>query len=495
MNESANREVVSTGDPALDRLLGGGLPVNRSMLLCGGPGTGKSTLAMQFLQAGIRADEECVFVSTEQTPAELRDSFASYEFDLDHDRLTLTSLHARPGYTLDSDEEQLIVETLDGDQLVGEGYAAPFSARYITQLLGRYAPADRVVVDSLSGLRVMSDNDDAFRRGVLDLMRLLSDEFEATSLLVAEATHGGDRDQTTVIDPLEYNTHGVVRLWRERKGSGYRRLIEVMKMRGVAHDDRSYEFTFDDDGVRVVPSRRTSHVEMIQQDRLSTGVETLDALLGGGLPLGDSVLVEHDGRANVDTLLFTMATTALGERMNMVLLPRVNLSPQRVDSLVAATPVDFDSSRELLDADRLFVLDALGAWKNHENVYNLRAQETEMVDRLRSIRETSTDDGLFLAFNTEAKAHVLGEEHLRRVRYWLQSAFLESGDLLLDIHNPKVMTSRVAEFYTDAASQALRTWFDHNDLQYVRLEKGVTGDVGGLKLMEFIDEYPFVRLR
>jgi KaiC/GvpD/RAD55 family RecA-like ATPase len=490
----ADRAVVATGCAALDQVLEGGFPRNRSVLVTGGPGTGKSTLSMQFLQEGVRQGEECLFVSTEQTPAELRDSFAPYDFDLDHDDLTITSIHARPGYTLDAEEEQLTIETLEGDQLIGEGYSAPFSGKYVTQLLGRYAPADRVVVDSVSGLRVMADDYDVFRRAVLDLIRLVSDEFEATALLVAEGNHD-DGGQLSVVDPLQYNVHGVVRLWRERKGSEYRRFINVMKMRGINHDTRSYEVTFGDGGVEVIPFRRALPPGAVDQKRLTTGIGAFDALLSGGFPRGDSVVLEHDGKANIDTLLFTAASSAFTRDMDLVLLPRVNTSPRRVDTLVANTVVNFDDVQELLESNRLFVLDAFGAWENYENVYDLRADDTEMEDQLRAIRETSAGDGLLLALNTEAKVHVLNERKVRRIRYWLQSRFLGPDDILLDVHNPNVMTSRMAEFYIDAASWVISTWLDENGLQYIRLEKGITGDVGGLRLMEYVDEYPPIRMK
>lgn len=72
---------------------------------------------MQFLQKGVRQGEECLSISTEQTPVELRNNFAPYEFDLAHENLTITSIHSRPGYTLDEEEEeQFVIETLEGEQ-------------------------------------------------------------------------------------------------------------------------------------------------------------------------------------------------------------------------------------------------------------------------------------------------------------------------------------------------------------------------------------------
>ena len=78
-----------TGVDRLDAALQGGLPRARTTLLTGDPGTRKDTLATNFLQAGPEQGERCLFVSTERTIAELRDSLAPYEFGLDHDRRTV----------------------------------------------------------------------------------------------------------------------------------------------------------------------------------------------------------------------------------------------------------------------------------------------------------------------------------------------------------------------------------------------------------------------
>lgn len=488
----ADRTVLSTGCETLDRILDGGLPRNRSVLVTGGPGTGKSTLSMQFLQEGIRQGEECLYVSTEQTSGEIKDSFTPYSFDLGAENLTITSVHARPGYTLNAEEEQLTIETLEGDQLVGEGYTAPFSGKYITQLLGRYAPADRVVVDSVSGLRAMSDDYDVFRRAVLDLIRLISDEFEATALLVAEDLRPDDPTVAGALDPLQYNTHGVVRLWRERRGGEHRRFLTVVKMRGVDHDVRDYEVGFDEEGMRVLPDHRSLPSAAAARDRLSTGIEGLDALLGGGFTRGDGAVFEHDGTSSMDVFLSAFANSALKAGLGVVLLPRVSTSPRRVDDLFARSDLEVDSGEELLDANRLFVLDALGAWSDHANVYNFRTEDAGMQYLLQQIRDESSGDGLFLLLNTEAKVHALDEEQGRRIRYWLQSRFLQPDDVLLDVLNPDLVPAGMAEFYTDAATQAVSTWQDDRGLQYVRFEKGCEGEVGGVRLVEFVEEYPYV---
>jgi len=319
---------ASTGIAALDEMLNGGLPESRATLITGTPGTGKSTLAMQFLQAGLEVGDDCLFISTEQTIEEIRDAFASFEFDLEHDDLTVTSIHARTGQTFDSDESALTIERFDGDEVVGEGFSAPFTSERIRQVLERYRPADRVVLDSITGLEPMADDQAVYRRGVLDLIQLFTTDFGSTTVFTSEfvgaAPRSGPVESVAPSNTIQYNTHGVLRLWREEKKGDIRRFIDVLKMRGVDHDTRQHELGFTDAGVAIAPRQRTITPSGVERQFLSTGVESFDSLLGGGLPMGESTLLEHDGKATVDDLLFAAARSALRSGMSIALIPQVN---------------------------------------------------------------------------------------------------------------------------------------------------------------------------
>ncbi|WP_318570115.1 RAD55 family ATPase [Salinigranum marinum] len=108
---------AALGDAVLDEMLNGGIPENRTVLVTGGPGSGKSTLAMQYRQTGLAAGEDCLYVGTEQTIGELRDSFSGFSFDVDHENLTFVSVHATLGQTTEGDDE-LALQSLDDEELL-----------------------------------------------------------------------------------------------------------------------------------------------------------------------------------------------------------------------------------------------------------------------------------------------------------------------------------------------------------------------------------------
>jgi KaiC/GvpD/RAD55 family RecA-like ATPase len=491
--------VVSTGSATLDDILDGGFPPRRSVLVTGGPGTGKSTLAMQYLQAGLDAGEECLYVSTEQTYEELADAFADFDFEMDHENLTVTSIHATTGYTVDGgDDPELTLETLEGGQMLGGEYSAPFEAQYIVQHLEQYAPVDRVVLDSASGLSAMGDNQDVFRRTILDLIRLFNDEFEATALLTAEEsdpTPTGDGVKTVAAsDAIQFNTHGVLRLYRERIDGDDHRFIEVVKMRGVDHDTRTYEITFADGGIRISPRRRTHPGEFVPDEYLSTGIDGLDALLGGGIVRGGSTLLKHDGQASPHSILTTLLASAIDDGMAVTIVPPVELPPKRLREIIDERVGDMD---ELLNDDRFFLVDFADIWENtRRNVFKPAEHEDESPETVfRTIDERRGDRAMLTVINVEAQLPLLTDDELRQVRFWEEENLYLPGDTSLYLFNPETMSDRLSAFYANAAWQTLSTWIDDRGLQYIKLEKSPAGFLGSTRLVEYLDDRPYMRVQ
>jgi len=490
--------VVDSGSHVLDQILRGGLPDGRATLVTGTPGTGKSTLAMQFLQAGLDSGDSCLFVTTEQTIDEVRDSFAPFSFDLDHEDLAIRSVHVHRGRTLESEEPELVVEPFEEGPAPGGGFKVPFTSDHLREALSAYSSYDRVVFDSVSGLEPMADTRKEFRREVVDLIQLFTDEFEATTVLTSEYVEDAPRRRSADVvaseNAIQYNVHGVIRLWRERIEGELRRFVDVMKMRGVDHDTRQFEVAFADDGLEVIPREHSLPTTLATRERLETGIDGFDDLLGGGLLKGTSVLLEHDGRANIEPLTYAVATCGLEQGMDLVFVPRVNTPEEHLDELISRAEIPADGTDALLDSDRLFVLDTLGAWRERYNVFDLEYEEGGIGYLLETVDDRADGEGVLFISNTEALAHAMDVDENRHLRYWVLAQFISDSDLLFDVHNPDLMDSTLADFYIDAATQSFRTWIHDNGLQYVELQKSPAGEVGALKLVEYVDEPPYVRL-
>jgi KaiC/GvpD/RAD55 family RecA-like ATPase len=482
------------GDPVLDGMLRGGVPRRRSVLVTGGPGTGKSTLGMQFLQRGLEDGESGLFISTEQSFEELHDSFAGYDYDLDHSDLAFATVHATTGETLEGGDELVLrhlgeADPDGGGEVLGDAFDAPFTARYIQRYLDFFAPVDRVVFDSVSGLSVMSDDDGEFRRTVLELVQFFTEEFGATTLLTAEAEDPDAR----VVTPLQYSTHGVIELSRERVNDDPHRFLTVTKMRGVDHDTRRVELEFVPGGVRVGPSRRSQPPELKTHHHTPIGVSGLDALCGGGLATGTGVLLEHDGYANLRALFGAVVHAALDREMALFLVPTIRMRPGGFDAFLADRE---ERTAELLESDRLFVLDQIGAWdETDRNVFAARESATGVQSVLEVVAGRSTDRSRLALVNADAMVDSLGPDDARTVRHWQESRMLREEDLTIHVHNPRETSDEVSGFYTTAAEQVIRTWLSDDGLQYVTLEKSPCGFVGTTSLVEYTKEPPYLRVQ
>lgn len=499
---------VSTGVPRLDDVLQGGLPERRGTLLIGGPGTGKSTLGMGFLQNGLDQGQSCLHVSTEQTPAELRDSFEQFEFELDHPNLDLKTLHAAPRDGRDG--EELVLRTLQGGTDIDEKQV-PFTGENVVRYLQRSEGGDfdRIVLDSVSGLEPASTSIDRFRRTVMDLIRLFTDEFQATGLFLTEA------DEYNL---LSYNAHGVLRLMRESVDGDYQRFIQVDKMRGIDHDTRSHLFEIDPSGVRLVRRARDARVGGEVEKVLPTGVDGLDALLGGGLVNGHATVFEHDGLADRVQIVNALLTNAIDAEWAVTFVPPMDLHPAQLARLFEER---IEPMEQALDDDRFFVVDPGNVMDGTDrNVFSIHPKITEyptvggatrhVCSRFRwgsadrpvkefmsifeTIDERRGDRPLLLLTNTQTLHIILDADQLRQFRHRMQVNVIGHDDSALFIHNPSLLPSSVAEFYADNAAQVLHTWL-RDGSQYVKLRKGPSGHLHGTRHVEPTDESPFVRVQ
>lgn len=266
------QERASTGIPGLDDVLGGGLPQNHLYLIEGNPGSGKTTLGLQFLRKGIEHDERGLYVTLSETATELATVAASHGWTLDG--MEVFELVSSEG--LGAEAEQSILHPSEIE--LGETVQGVISA------VERVQP-QRVVFDSLSEMRLLAQNPLRYRRQVLALKKFFVDK--NCTVLMLDDRSSRDTDQQ-----LHSIAHGVVSLEQAVDQYGpERRRLRVMKMRGIKFRGGEHDFALDTGGLSVFPRLVAAEHRMETEVQVvGTGVPRLDALVGGGLTRGSNTL-------------------------------------------------------------------------------------------------------------------------------------------------------------------------------------------------------------
>lgn len=292
-------ERVASGIAGLDDILGGGLPRRRLYLLEGYPGTGKTTLALQFLQEGRRLGENVLYITLSETKDELTDVARSHGWSLEGitlyeiDDLQREDDYQEQEYTVFHPAEVELSQTI----------------QHIYSQVEQLNPT-RVVFDSLSELRLMAQGALRYRREILRMKQFFAGRQSTVLLLDDQRSEQSDLQVQSI-------SHGVIRL--ERMDSEYgvsRRRLQVLKMRGVCLRDGYHDYTIRTGGLTVFPRLVASeHHPVYQKDKASSGIPGLDALLGGGIERASSSLIIGPAGSGKSTLAtqFIWAACKRGE--------------------------------------------------------------------------------------------------------------------------------------------------------------------------------------
>lgn len=266
---------ASTGVPGLDDILRGGLARDRVYLLEGTPGTGKTTAAVQFLLAGAEAGEKGLYITLSETAEELGATAESHGWTFD-DKFEVFEL-IPPDNLLDENQQQSLLYSSDLE--LGETVRMIFKAI-------QDAKPKRVVIDSLSEIRLLAGGSLRYRRQILALKHYFS-RHNATVLMLDDMT-------SDVLDKTVHSVaHAVIRLEELAPIYGAeRRRLRVVKYRGQNFRGGFHDFQIRQGGLVVFP-RLVALEHKIELDRevLGSNEEGLDALLGGGVARGSSTLI------------------------------------------------------------------------------------------------------------------------------------------------------------------------------------------------------------
>ncbi|HET7440556.1 MAG TPA: ATPase domain-containing protein [Terriglobales bacterium] len=267
-------DLCRTGCAGLDDILGQGLPAGHFYLLEGEPGTGKTTLALQFAAEGVKAGEKVLYITLSETEKDLSEVARVHHLSLDG--LHLLELIPSP--------EELGPE---GQYTVFHPAEVELSDRMQTILteVDRHKP-ERLVIDALSEVRMLARDPLRYRRQILALREYVSGT-NCTVLLLDDRTN---RDRQLELHSI---VHGVISLEKVPREYGKtRRRLEVTKLRGCAFREGYHDYLIRTGGVVVFPRLiAAEHRADKERERVRSGIPELDALVGGGLDRGTSTLL------------------------------------------------------------------------------------------------------------------------------------------------------------------------------------------------------------
>jgi circadian clock protein KaiC len=291
---------AKSGIRGLDDILSGGFSRGHVFLVEGAPGTGKTTVALQFLLEGLKAGEKCLYVTLSETERELRDGAASHGWSLD-DGIEVFEL-LPPESLLDSEQQQSLLYSSDLE--LGE------TTKQIFEAVERSRP-DRVVLDSLSEIRLLAQSSLRYRRQILAIKHYFA-KFNTTVLLLDDLT-------ADIADKTVHSVaHGVLRLEELAPGYGAeRRRARVIKYRGVKFRGGYHDATITAGGMNVFPRLVASEYRSnFTRSKMSSGIPELDQLLGGGVESGSSTLVLGPAGTgkSLAAIVFVAAAVKRGEK-------------------------------------------------------------------------------------------------------------------------------------------------------------------------------------
>mgnify|MGYP000170990431 FL=1 len=405
--EPVSIDRLSTGIEGLDAILHGGLIPERSYLLRGEPGTGKTILGLHYLTTGTTADETSLFINLEETTADIKQNAASLGFDLED--IHFLDLSPKSDFFA-GDQGYDIFESseVERDPMVEE----------IADRVSELQP-DRVFVDPISQLRYLSTDEYQFRKQALSFMRLLSEQ-GATVLFTTQATEDAPDDD------LQFMSDGTIELGHASTG----RSINVPKFRGSETESGDHGMEITNRGLEVYPELTPGEYDQeFVAESISSGVPEVDELLNGGIARGTVTVMsgptgvgktttgtqfmkEAAGRGEHSVMyLFEESESTFMQRSEAVNIPvakmreRGTLTVEEVEPLQVSPQEFAQKVRHQVEQEGadIVMIDGIAGYK-----LGLQGDEDELVTHLHAVNRYLKNMGVTVILIDEV-ANITGE--------------------------------------------------------------------------------------
>ncbi len=320
---------LATGIVGFDQISNGGIPKERSTLLSGTAGSGKTVMALQFLLAGVRDfGENGVFVTFEEAPSDLMQNVRSFGWDLEgllaSKKIAVVDATPEPG------EETITAGAYDLSALL---------ARIENAI--RSVGAKRVILDAIGALFPQLTDGNIVRRELHRIAAGLRRLGVTTLVTMERTTEEGGVGRWGV---EEFVADNVILLRNRLEHEKRRRTVEILKFRGASHHKGEYPFTIDtEDGVTIIP---LSAIELKQKSsdiRVSSGIAELDKMCGGGM-YRDSIILVSGATGTGKTLMVAQYVKAAVEAGERALLFGAEESREQLTRNAGSWGVDFEKA-------------------------------------------------------------------------------------------------------------------------------------------------------
>jgi len=470
--------LTATGIAGLDSILYGGIPSGSTVILEGAPGTGKTTLGMQFLYSGaVDQGDPGIYVTFEELPDQIyKEMKSAFGWDLREleKRNLLRVVCLSPEIFL-----RQMTET-----------------NGIIEQMIRQIGSKRMAIDSVSLFKLATESEKEQRKAIYMIRNILR-KFGQTSLLLQERSGGGADEE-----PFEnFVADGVIRLALKEHMDKYRkRTLEVLKMRGTRIVEGEHQYKFVDDGIHVVPALSLVEDKWVNEAAVPTGIARLDRVLQGGIPDGAAFLIDTNSKANHKYLISSIFAEQIRSGKNVVSL---NSSLSTVaDAFKMLKPFGVNAEEMMLNR-QFFVIEhynrpydakyadavlEVSGLANDEYKATLREKLGPIM--LKSIAEGKK---WFVYYDLNTIFSQRGPQFVTRFFAEEIARLRAAGVTVLVLCNFAEMDDEVASYLERSSMGVIRTWVDGN-YQYLQVTKSPNGVVSEPLIVESTDRLPYVKL-